>query len=217
MNGSENENSENKKIENEVVFISEKIKEIVDETEVEVQYKISAIHDPEKISLEKIYQEIIEANKSSTDSKIPFTKKGVPMKVEKIEIPEGYELGEEEYDLQRAWFYRDQLAITKLGVLEKIEDFNSWLDQSHAKILVKFSTEWCHPCQKLKASVEDLLREESGLLVLEVDAEKFRELAQRPEFNVNSVPALFLFQDGKIIKENRGYLNSEELREFVYN
>ena len=104
-----------------------------------------------------------------------------------------------------------------LKVLEKIEDFNSWLNQSRAKVLVKFSTEWCRPCQKLKASVEDLLKEESGLLVLEVDAEKFRELAQRSEFNVNSVPVLFLFQDGKIIKENRGYLNSEELREFVYN
>jgi thioredoxin-like negative regulator of GroEL len=52
---------------------------------------------------------------------------------------------------------------------------------------------WCGPCKTLQENIEKLLAERNDLLVLEIDAEKFPELAQRPEFNVYSVPALFLF------------------------
>jgi hypothetical protein len=38
-----------------------------------------------------------------------------------------------------------------------------------------------------------LLTEEKNLEVLEVDADKFSGLAQRPEFNILSVPAVFLY------------------------
>src|SRR6266480_7769342 len=100
-----------------------------------------------------------------------------------------------------------------LKVLIEANKFDYFLHQNSAKkILVKFFTTWCRPCQQLQANITKLLAEKNDLVVLAVDAEKFPNLVQRSEFNVQSVPALFLFSPGKKIKEKRGYLNIEELR-----
>jgi thioredoxin-like negative regulator of GroEL len=63
--------------------------------------------------------------------------------------------------------------------------------------------------------LEQLAEQKDKLIILEVDAEKFSELAQNPPFNVRTVPTLFLFHDGKIIKSERGNLSTQQLKEFV--
>ena len=44
-----------------------------------------------------------------------------------------------------------------------------------------------------------------ALLVLEIDVEKFSTLAQRKEFNIKSILALFLFHQVKLKKNNQDY------------
>jgi len=73
-------------------------------------------------------------------------------------------------------------------------EFESFFrDNQDQPILVKFSTAWCGPCKILQGNIEKLLETKNDLAVLEIDAEKFPELAQRPDFNVYSVPTIFLF------------------------
>jgi thioredoxin-like negative regulator of GroEL len=67
----------------------------------------------------------------------------------------------------------------------------------------------------LQKSIEKLLLEEKNLVVLEVDAEKFSGLVQKSEFNVRSVPALFLFQSGEMTKKVSGSMNFQQLKEFI--
>jgi len=59
------------------------------------------------------------------------------------------------------------------------------------------------------------LLEKKDLVVLEVDAEKFSGLAQRPIFSVRSVPSLFLFRQGEMIKKINGNMSVEQLKLFV--
>jgi len=81
-----------------------------------------------------------------------------------------------------------------LKSLQKEEEFDFLLRNSQDKLLlVKFFTTWCSPCRELQKNIEALLTEEKNLEVLEVDAGKFPSLAQRPEFAILSVPAIFLF------------------------
>ena len=81
-----------------------------------------------------------------------------------------------------------------LKSLEKEEEFDSFLRNSQDKLLlVKFFTIWCSPCRELQENIETLLTEKKNLEVLKVDADKFPGLAQRPEFNIFSVPAVFLY------------------------
>ncbi|CAG8444208.1 16925_t:CDS:2, partial [Cetraspora pellucida] len=69
-------------------------------------------------------------------------------------------------------------------------DLDTFLQKNHDKlVLVKFSTAWCPPCQVLQKNIGELLAEleksaapKKELLVLEVDAEKFPQLAQRTQF-----------------------------------
>jgi thioredoxin-like negative regulator of GroEL len=60
-----------------------------------------------------------------------------------------------------------------------------------------------------------LLLEKKDLIVLEVDAEKFPRLAQKSEFNVRSVPSLFLFRKGEMTKKVSGNISNLQLKEFI--
>jgi thioredoxin-like negative regulator of GroEL len=60
-----------------------------------------------------------------------------------------------------------------------------------------------------------LLLEKPDLVVLEVDVERFPRLAQRPEFNVRSVPSLFLFRQGEMTKKISGNISILQLKEFI--
>src|SRR4051794_31099595 len=99
-----------------------------------------------------------------------------------------------------------------LKSLVKEEDFDSFLQNNQDKlVLVKFSTVWCPPCQALQKNIEGLERsgkQQKNLVVLEVDAEKFPQLASKNlnlVLNVKSVPTFFLFRQGKMIKEGHGF------------
>lgn len=110
-----------------------------------------------------------------------------------------------------------------LKSLVKEEDFDSLLQNNQNKlVLVKFSTVWCPPCQVLQKNIKELVGElgqagktEKDLVVLEVDAEKFSQLAQRPQFSVYSVPTIFLFHQGKMIKKGGGSMSVQQLKEFI--
>jgi len=100
------------------------------------------------------------------------------------------------------------------------EDFDSFLQNK--LLLVKFSTVWCSPCQVLQKNIEELLSElekmtgqSKDLVVLQIDAEKFPRLAQRPLFSVYSVPTIFLFHQGKMIKRGSGSMSVQQLKEFI--
>jgi thioredoxin 1 len=110
-----------------------------------------------------------------------------------------------------------------LKSLVKEEDFDPFLKNNQDKlVLVKFSTVWCPPCQVLQKNIEELLSkvavvagQPADLVVLQVDAEKFPRLAQRPLFNVYSVPVIFLFHQGRLIKRGSGSMSVQQLREFI--
>jgi len=98
--------------------------------------------------------------------------------------------------------------------LNNLGEFEFYLEKSQKQLLlVKFSTSSCAPCIRIQKEIDKLLKEEQKLLFLKIDATKFPSLAQK--FNIQSVPALILFNQGKIVKEQIGYVELPELREFI--
>jgi len=83
-------------------------------------------------------------------------------------------------------------------------------------LLVKFSTESCLPCKDLQISINKLLISRKDLVVIEVDARKFSNLCSKEEFDVFSVPSVFLFRNGIIVKKNVGKMSIGELEKFIY-
>mgnify|MGYP004625797001 CR=1 FL=1 len=78
------------------------------------------------------------------------------------------------------------------------------------KILVDFYASWCGPCRMLTEVLESI---EDKIDILKVDVDKFPEIAA--EYGVRSIPNLILFENNQVVKNQVGYLNEEELLNFI--
>lgn len=85
-------------------------------------------------------------------------------------------------------------------------DLNSKLKDK--KILVDFYADWCGPCKMLGTILEEM-----DFPILKINVDKFPELAR--QFGVMSIPTIILFDNGKEIKKNIGFLSKNELEKFL--
>lgn len=93
--------------------------------------------------------------------------------------------------------------------LEKNDDFNALISKD--KILVDFYADWCGPCKMLAPILEEL----KTIDVLKVNVDEFEELAAR--YGIMSIPSLLLFKDGKLISQEVGYKNLDDLEKMINN
>lgn len=89
-----------------------------------------------------------------------------------------------------------QVQITK-------SNFENEVLQSSIPVLVDFWAEWCMPCKMIAPVLEELDREYDGKLkIAKLNVDEESDLATR--YNVVSIPTLFLFKDGKVVKQQIG-------------
>lgn len=78
-------------------------------------------------------------------------------------------------------------------------------------VLVDFYASWCGPCKKMGPVVENLSKEYGDkLAVLKVNVDKNPNLSD--EYSIQSIPAIKLFKNGKIVDEALGLTPASELR-----
>ena len=80
------------------------------------------------------------------------------------------------------------------------------------KVLLDFWASWCGPCRMLAPVLEQLSKEEN-ILVGKVNVDEEEELSAA--FNISSIPAIFLVENGKVIKKTVWYQPVEALKEFI--
>ena len=89
----------------------------------------------------------------------------------------------------------------------KNEDFNEEI--AKGKILVDFYADWCGPCKALGEVLENL----SDTNILKINVDEHQDLATK--YGVMSIPTIILFEDGKEIKKNIGFLSEDELKDWL--
>ena len=76
--------------------------------------------------------------------------------------------------------------------------------------LVDFYADWCGPCKMLGSVLESM-----NINIIKVNTDKFPELATK--FGVMSIPALYLFKDGKQVDNKVGFMPLSDLEEWINN
>jgi thioredoxin 1 len=85
--------------------------------------------------------------------------------------------------------------LAEVLLVEGLSSLQEVLD-SHPRVLVDFSAEsWCVPCRRLAPHLTKLADKRDDVVVVKVDIDESPDIAS--EYNIQSVPTLFLFEDGQ--------------------
>ena len=80
-------------------------------------------------------------------------------------------------------------------------------------VLVDFFATWCGPCKMLSPIIEQIANENKDLKVVKVDVDEAPTIAAK--FGVQAIPTLFLFKDGVQKATQMGYMNKNQLENFI--
>ena len=109
------------------------------------------------------------------------------------------------------------VLLTRSYVVSLTDDnFESVVLQSNRPVLVEFSASWCGPCRDMEPVVERLALETCwwatvGTLDVDTCPETLRQ------YNVDTVPAFFVFQNGEVVSRPTGSMTKEQLSEHLRN
>jgi thioredoxin 1 len=82
--------------------------------------------------------------------------------------------------------------------------------QSDKLALVDFSAEWCGPCKMMAPILKDVKKEMGdGITIIKVDVDQSPQAAQ--QYQVQGVPTLILFKNGKQLWRQSGVVNKSGL------
>ena len=95
--------------------------------------------------------------------------------------------------------------------IKSINEFNEIIE--HEKVLVDFYADCCGPCKALSQILEEIEKDITGYELVRINTDRFMAITRR--YHITSIPALKVFEQGKLTKEWNGLKTKDELLELI--
>lgn len=95
----------------------------------------------------------------------------------------------------------------------KEDEFEEKVLRSNKKVLVDFYADWCGPCKMMGPVIDKLSEEIDDISFVKINVDDAENVARN--YGVMSIPALFIFENGKVVKNSVGLKSIDELKEFI--
>jgi len=92
------------------------------------------------------------------------------------------------------------MAVTELKSRKAFEKATN----SSVLSVVLVGADWCGACQKLKPEYKKLPEQAEGVNFFELNGDKGQGIAIADELNIDALPTVLLYQNGKLLRELRG-------------
>lgn len=93
-------------------------------------------------------------------------------------------------------------------------NFDAEVTRSTQPVLVDFYATWCGPCRSQMPIVEELAKDYAGKARIgKANVDNAQQKAS--QFGVSSIPALLIFQDGKVVEKMVGLHSKSQLSEII--
>lgn len=104
--------------------------------------------------------------------------------------------------------------VARPSSISHLDDTTFYQAISKQIVVVDFYADWCPPCRKLSPIFEEVAAEMGDqALFAKVNIDKAKKVAK--EHQVESIPTLIIFKNGKEEKRHKGGCDAETLRNFV--
>jgi len=85
------------------------------------------------------------------------------------------------------------------GEITNLTDQNFDKEIENGMVLVDFWAEWCGPCKMIAPILEELAKEWEGKIKFaKLNVDDYPSIAGRMDYSIQGIPALILFENGKI-------------------
>jgi thioredoxin-like negative regulator of GroEL len=88
------------------------------------------------------------------------------------------------------------------------------LIKSSDRVMIDFNAKWCAPCQKMKPYILKLQSELAAKTkIIQLDADENKTIVDF--LNLDGLPVIIVYEKGKEVWRNVGYISEEELRKHL--
>lgn len=92
-------------------------------------------------------------------------------------------------------------------------NFKDEVMNSDKTVLIDFWASWCGPCRMVSPIIDEIAQEHPEIKVCKVNVDDEGELAT--DFQVMSIPSLFVIKDGKTVNQSVGVRSKQQILDML--